>query len=58
MKPGSAGGFVGPGKAAATGQPVVGPGFGPGGANATAGAADVLMTMQERHKCARLASPP
>jgi hypothetical protein len=25
---------MGPGAAAATGQPVVGPGFGPGGANA------------------------
>ena len=35
---GSAGGFVDAGQAALTGQPVVGPGFGPGAVNATPGA--------------------
>ena len=42
IKPGTAGGYMGPGAAAAMGQPVVGPGFGPGGANAPGESMDRL----------------
>ncbi len=47
---GKQGGFVSAGQAAMTGQPVVGPGFGPGGVNATPGARGDYDPLENDHR--------